>query len=70
MAPFGVKVYALEPGGMRTNWGANQDTPDLLPDYEPSVGAVVNALKSYWGRETSDPEKWLRSFFVWPLAIA
>ncbi len=59
VAPFGVKVCALEPGGMRTNWGAraNKDTPDLLPDYEPSVGAVAKALKSYWGRETSDPVK-------------
>ena len=59
LAPFGVKVCALEPGGMRTNWGAraNQDTPDLLPDYEPSVGAVVKALESYWGHETSDPVK-------------
>ena len=59
LAPFGVKVCALEPGGMRTNWGAraNQDTPDLLPDYESSVGSVVKALESYWGHETSDPVK-------------
>ena len=59
VAPFGVKVCALEPGGMRTNWGvrANEDTPDLLPDYEPSVGAVAKALKSYWGHEMSDPVK-------------
>jgi len=59
VAPFGVKVCALEPGGMRTNWGAraNRDIPDLLPDYEPSVGAVVRALKSHWGQESSDPAK-------------
>jgi NAD(P)-dependent dehydrogenase (short-subunit alcohol dehydrogenase family) len=59
VAPFGVKVCALEPGGMRTNWGtrANKDSPDLLPDYEASVGAVVETLKSYWGHETSDPVK-------------
>jgi NAD(P)-dependent dehydrogenase (short-subunit alcohol dehydrogenase family) len=59
VAPFGVKVCALEPAGIRTNWGvrANQNSPDLLPDYEPSVGAAVNALKSYWGKETSDPVK-------------
>src|SRR5438552_7490208 len=59
VAPFGVKVCALEPGGMRTNWGAraNKDTPDLLPDYEPSVGAVAKALASYWGNEKSDPAK-------------
>jgi NAD(P)-dependent dehydrogenase (short-subunit alcohol dehydrogenase family) len=58
-APFGVRVCALEPGGMRTNWGAraNQETPKLLPDYEPSVGAVIETLKSYWGNEASDPKK-------------
>jgi len=58
-APFGVKVCALEPGGMRTNWGtrAHQDLPELLPDYEPSVGAVVTTLKSHWGQENGDPAK-------------
>lgn len=59
VAPFGVKVCALEPGGMRTNWGtrATQDTPDLLPDYDPSVGAVAKALQPLWGQENSDPAK-------------
>ena len=59
LSPFGVKACSLEPGGMRTNWGsrANQDTPELLPDYEPSVGAFAKALKSYWGQEISDPAK-------------
>ena len=59
VGPFGVKVCALEPGGMRTNWGvrANKETPVLLPEYEPSVGAVIKALASYWGNEISDPAK-------------
>src|SRR5215469_4038312 len=59
VAPFGVKVCALEPGGMRTNWGAraHKDLPDLLPDYEPSVGAIVRALHALWGNENSDPAK-------------
>jgi len=59
VAPFGVKVCALEPGGMRTNWGsrAHQYLPDLLPDYEPSVGATVRALHGVWGNENSDPAK-------------
>jgi NAD(P)-dependent dehydrogenase (short-subunit alcohol dehydrogenase family) len=59
VAPFGVKVSALEPGGMRTNWGvrAHQDMPAFLPEYEPSVGAVVKALDSLWGHENSDPAK-------------
>jgi NAD(P)-dependent dehydrogenase (short-subunit alcohol dehydrogenase family) len=57
--PFGVKITALEPGGMRTNWGkrANSDRPVLLPDYEPSVGAGMKQLESYWGNETGDPAK-------------
>jgi NAD(P)-dependent dehydrogenase (short-subunit alcohol dehydrogenase family) len=59
VAPFGIKVCALEPGGMRTNWGvrANKETPVLLPEYEPSVGVVIKALASYWGNEISDPAK-------------
>src|ERR1700757_2344023 len=59
VASFGVKMCALEPGGIRTNRGAraNENTPGLLPEYEPSVGAAVNTLKSYWGHETSDPDK-------------
>src|SRR5437660_5319350 len=59
VAPFGVRVCALEPGGMRTNWGsrAHQDVPELLPDYEPSVGAIIKTLASLWGKENSDPAK-------------
>jgi NAD(P)-dependent dehydrogenase (short-subunit alcohol dehydrogenase family) len=35
VAPFGVKVCTLEPGGIRTNWArrAVQNAPDLLPEY-------------------------------------
>jgi NAD(P)-dependent dehydrogenase (short-subunit alcohol dehydrogenase family) len=56
-APFGVKVTALEPGAMRTNWGkrANANRPILLPDYEASVGASVKQMEGYWGNETGDP---------------
>src|SRR6202051_5220438 len=52
VAPFGVRVCSLEPGGMRTNWGVrvNQDMPELLPDYELSVCEVARALKPYWGQ--------------------
>jgi len=59
VAPFGVKVCALEPGGMRTNWGsrAHKDLPELLSDYEPSVGEIVKALHAVWGNENSDPAK-------------
>ena len=67
VAPFGVKVCALEPGGMRTNWGvrANKDTPDLLPDYEPSVGSVVKALASTGAMRPATRPRSLRSSFDW-----
>lgn len=59
VAPFNVKVVAVEPGGMRTDWGAiaGGAAPDILPDYEPSVGAVLNLMKGYSGNEIGDPEK-------------
>jgi NAD(P)-dependent dehydrogenase (short-subunit alcohol dehydrogenase family) len=58
-APFGVKVTALEPGAMRTNWGkrAHTNREPLLPDYEPSVGASAKQLEGYWGHENGDPVK-------------
>ena len=59
VAPFGVKVCALEPGGMRTDWGtrAGKGMPVLLPDYEASVGALAKTLEDHWGHENSDPAK-------------
>jgi NAD(P)-dependent dehydrogenase (short-subunit alcohol dehydrogenase family) len=58
-APFNVQVIALEPGGMRTNWGkrAFGTRFELLPDYEPTVGATIKLLENYWGNENSDPKK-------------
>jgi NAD(P)-dependent dehydrogenase (short-subunit alcohol dehydrogenase family) len=58
-APFGVKVTALEPGAMRTNWGtrAHASQVSLLSDYEPSVGASMRLMKDYWGKENGDPAK-------------
>ncbi len=58
-AAFGVKVIAVEPGGMRTNWGhvARGSVPAILPDYEPSVGAITALLAAYVGKEFGDPDK-------------
>ena len=59
VAPFGVKICTLEPGGIRTNFArrAGQDAPELLPDYEPSVGSMLKHLKSLEGRQEGDPRK-------------
>jgi len=58
-APFGVKLTALEPGGMQTNWGrrANAVRYSLLPEYEASVGTQTKQLEGYWGHENGDPSK-------------
>jgi NAD(P)-dependent dehydrogenase (short-subunit alcohol dehydrogenase family) len=59
VAPFGVKVCTLEPGGIRTNWlrRAVQDAPDLLPEYEATVGAVLQLVRGLEGRAEGDPRK-------------
>src|SRR5712675_669223 len=59
VAPFGVKICTLEPGGIRTNWArrAGENMPDLLPDYEATVGSVHKMLRGLEGRSEGDPRK-------------
>ncbi len=59
VAPFGVKICTLEPGGIRTNWArrAGQDAPDLLPEYEATVGSFLKILRGLEGRAEGDPRK-------------
>ena len=59
VAPFGVKICTLEPGGIRTNWQrrAGQNAPVLLPEYEDSVGSILKMLRSLDGRSEGDPQK-------------
>jgi NAD(P)-dependent dehydrogenase (short-subunit alcohol dehydrogenase family) len=59
LAPLGIRVTTLEPGGMRTNWGftAKGAVPELLPGYQPSVGALLTLLEGIVGQENSDPAK-------------
>src|SRR3982075_3970906 len=59
VAPFGVKVCTLEPGGIRTNWArrAGQNAPDLLPEYEATVGSFLKILRGLEERSEGDPRK-------------
>jgi NAD(P)-dependent dehydrogenase (short-subunit alcohol dehydrogenase family) len=59
VAPFGVKICTLEPSGIRTNWArrAGQNAPDLLPEYEATVGSFLKILRGLEDRSEGDPRK-------------
>lgn len=59
VAPLGVKVTVLEPGGMRTDWaGASMKIPPISAPYEQTVGRMVAMLRSSVVTEAvGDPAK-------------
>jgi NAD(P)-dependent dehydrogenase (short-subunit alcohol dehydrogenase family) len=59
VAQLGIQVCTLEPGGMRTEWSAEarRGRPDMLADYEGSVGQVLKLLGAYGGHEIGNPAK-------------
>jgi NAD(P)-dependent dehydrogenase (short-subunit alcohol dehydrogenase family) len=58
VAPLGVKVTVLEPGGMRTEWaGASMTTPPVSAPYKPTVGASAQTMDGFEETANSDPAK-------------
>jgi len=59
VASFGVKICTLEPGGIRTNWlrRASAEPPQLLPEYEASVGQLRQLIARIEGKQEGDPRK-------------
>ncbi|MER6536103.1 SDR family NAD(P)-dependent oxidoreductase [Streptomyces sp900105755] len=48
IAPFGVKITVLEPGGMRTDWaGSSMSIPPISEPYRQTVGAFVDMIRTY-----------------------
>ncbi|WP_431232906.1 SDR family NAD(P)-dependent oxidoreductase [Mycolicibacterium psychrotolerans] len=57
VAPLGIKVSVLEPGGMRTDWaGSSMRIAPVRPEYEATVGAAAELSQSA-NLGASDPAK-------------
>jgi NAD(P)-dependent dehydrogenase (short-subunit alcohol dehydrogenase family) len=58
VAPLGIKVTVLEPGGMRTDWaGSSMTVHPVSPAYESTVGAVNGMRSTLMARAAGDPAK-------------
>ncbi|EWM16122.1 SDR family NAD(P)-dependent oxidoreductase [Kutzneria sp. 744] len=58
VAPLGIKVTVLEPGGMRTDWaGSSMHVPPISEPYRPTVGAMAAMLGSNEVQAAGDPVK-------------
>jgi NAD(P)-dependent dehydrogenase (short-subunit alcohol dehydrogenase family) len=57
VAPLGIRVTSLEPGGMMTDWaGASMAVPEISEPYRQTVGAAAAMHSQSW-RPLGDPAK-------------
>ncbi len=57
IAPLGIKVTSVEPGGFRTDWaGASMTYAPLVAGYEPTVGMITEFLSKGY-EPVGDPDK-------------
>jgi NAD(P)-dependent dehydrogenase (short-subunit alcohol dehydrogenase family) len=64
-AAFGVRVVAVEPGSIRTNWtaAALDRVPEFLPDYE-TVSQLAAMAAVLPGNEPGDPARYADVIFT------
>ena len=58
LAPFGVQVTVLEPGGMRTDWaGSSMTVPLPSAPYRPTIGAFAELVRAASGHEATNARR-------------
>ena len=59
LAPFGIRVTAVEPGAFRTDWSGRsmRRTRTPLAAYADTVGARVEMIQGLDGRQRGDPRR-------------
>lgn len=58
VAPLGIKVTIVEPGGFRTDFaGSSTELIEGRPEYDATVGASARFQRNYNGRQPGDPSR-------------
>ncbi|WP_263359959.1 oxidoreductase [Acidicapsa ligni] len=58
VAPLGIEITIVEPGGFRTDWaGSSMTVGSIRQEYRPTVGVVADYLRQNSGKQPGDPSR-------------